>query len=129
MSTTRLVLGTINALIFFALAVLHFYWAAGGKWGSKAAVPSTVSGVSIFSPSILASVVVGIGLCMMAAIHLGNINLFSLNVGFSMLYYGTIAIGIIFLLRAIGDFNWVGLFKKVKNTPFGRNDTRYYVPL
>jgi hypothetical protein len=124
-----LVLGTLNAFIFFALALLHFYWAAGGRWGVKAAVPSLVSGDSIFSPSTSASVIVGLGLCLMAVIHLGNINLFSLNAGFPMLRYGTIAIGIIFLLRAIGDFKWIGLFKKVTDTPFGKNDSRYYVPL
>ena len=44
-------------------------------------------------------------------------------------FYGNLAIGGIFLLRAVGDFRYVGFFKKVKNTAFARNDTRYYSPL
>jgi hypothetical protein len=35
----------------------------------------------------------------------------------------------IFVVRAIGDFNYVGFFKKMRNTPFGQNDTRYYSPI
>ncbi|RZK64111.1 MAG: DUF3995 domain-containing protein, partial [Pedobacter sp.] len=43
--------------------------------------------------------------------------------------YGLWLIAGIFLLRSIGDFNYVGFFKKVKHTPFGKNDTMYYSPL
>jgi hypothetical protein len=32
-------------------------------------------------------------------------------------------------LRAIGDFNYVGFFKKIKHTKFGKNDTKYFSPL
>ncbi len=35
----------------------------------------------------------------------------------------------IFIIRAIGEFNYVGFFKKIKYTQFGRNDTKYYSPL
>jgi len=35
----------------------------------------------------------------------------------------------IFLLRAIGDFNYVGFFKKIKDTNFGKMDSKYYSPL
>ena len=33
------------------------------------------------------------------------------------------------LLRGIGDFRYVGLFKRERATPFGRMDTRLYTPL
>ena len=35
----------------------------------------------------------------------------------------------IFLLRAIGDFNDVGFFKKRRQTYFGKLDSRVYSPL
>ena len=37
----------INAFLFFALAGIHFYWAAGGEWGGDVAVPSTKSGTKL----------------------------------------------------------------------------------
>jgi hypothetical protein len=43
--------------------------------------------------------------------------------------YGIWAIIVIFLVRAIGDFRYVGFFKKYRNTKFGKNDTKYYSPL
>lgn len=32
-------------------------------------------------------------------------------------------------IRAIGDFKYVGVFKKVQRTGFARNDTKIYTPL
>ncbi len=43
--------------------------------------------------------------------------------------YGLWIIAGIFILRAIGEFNYVGFFKKIKQTKFGQNDTKYYSPL
>jgi len=39
------------------------------------------------------------------------------------------AIPAIFLLRALGDFRYVGFFKKVKTTPFAKADTKFFSPL
>ena len=46
-----------------------------------------------------------------------------------ILIYGNLAIGIVFLIRAIGDFKYVGFSKKVKGSLFAENDGRYYSPL
>jgi hypothetical protein len=35
----------------------------------------------------------------------------------------------VFAIRALGDFKYVGFFKKVKNTDFAINDTKYFTPL
>lgn len=43
--------------------------------------------------------------------------------------YGLYVVASIFLIRAIGDFNYVGFFKKVKATEFAINDTKYFSPL
>lgn len=38
-------------------------------------------------------------------------------------------VGILFLLRAIGERRYVGIFKRVRGTPFAKNDDRVFVPL
>ncbi len=43
--------------------------------------------------------------------------------------YGSWIIPIIFILRSVGDFKYVGFFKKVKQTTFGKLDTKIYSPL
>ncbi len=121
-------LAILNAAIFLALGVLHFYWALGYTWALDVAVPSKPTGEKMLRPSATASIVVGIGLCMMAAVHVANAGWW-LSEYPLIIKYSTLAMAIIFLLRTIGDFKWVGLFKKIPTTPFGKNDTRYYVPL
>jgi Protein of unknown function (DUF3995) len=39
------------------------------------------------------------------------------------------AIAAIFLLRAIGDFRYVGFFKKERGSKFAKMDTKFYSPL
>jgi len=45
-----------------------------------------------------------------------------------MVYMGW-TIGVIFILRAIGEFNVVGIFKKIKGTVFAKYDMYFYIPL
>ncbi len=43
--------------------------------------------------------------------------------------YGLLCIGLLFGLRTIGDFKYVGSTKWVRNTPFARYDITLYTPL
>ncbi len=43
--------------------------------------------------------------------------------------YGYWIIPAIFILRAIGDFKYVGVFKKIKDTEFAKADSKWFVPL
>jgi hypothetical protein len=43
--------------------------------------------------------------------------------------YGSWFIPVVFLLRAVGEFRYVGFFKKIKNTSFAKMDSQYYSPL
>ncbi|WP_236336773.1 DUF3995 domain-containing protein [Paenibacillus auburnensis] len=43
--------------------------------------------------------------------------------------YGGWALASIFILRAVGDFRWVGFFKKQQGTVFAKRDTFLYSPL
>lgn len=38
-------------------------------------------------------------------------------------------LSIVFLIRSIGDFNMLGIFKKIKQTEFSEFDTKYFIPL
>ena len=43
--------------------------------------------------------------------------------------YGLKIFSVLFIVRAIGEFSYVGFFKTHKKTKFGQNDTKYYSPL
>ncbi len=42
---------------------------------------------------------------------------------------GRIIIPIVFIIRAIGEFHYVGFFKQIKDTDFGQMDTLLFSPL
>ncbi len=56
-------------------------------------------------------------------------NFISLSVPSFILAYAGWAISAIFILRAIGDFKYVGFFKSVTGTEFASLDTMFYSPL
>jgi Protein of unknown function (DUF3995) len=111
----------LNTFIFIMLSGLHFYWAFGGKYASTAVVPE-ISGKAVFKPSFLVTILVAFALLFAAWLSL---NPYHNNI----LVYGNLAIGIVMSVRAIGDFKYVGFFKKIKETIFAKNDTYYYSPL
>ena len=121
------ILALILSLILLAIALLHFYWMLGGKWGFNHSLPSQPNGEYLFTPGKLATGVVGLALVgMVYFIFLRLQNPSSSNWIFK---YGLYFLGGIFTLRAIGDFKYVGFFKKIKGTPFSKNDTSFYSPL
>ncbi|MFM8913671.1 MAG: DUF3995 domain-containing protein [Flammeovirgaceae bacterium] len=122
-------LGLANAFILILLALIHFYWAMGGIWGKEKSVPSTVSGTQLFNPGIVATSVVGIGLFTFALIELGRAGWILRSFPPEIFRFGNHFITLIFFVRFVGDFRYVGIFKKVIGTEFSKNDTRYFSPL
>lgn len=123
-------LALTNASIFAALSAIHFYWMFGGKWGLMQAIPSSENEEKpLFTPGPMACLAVALGLLGFAFYHV------SLSIGFlpgvaqGATKWVIWAIAGIFLLRAIGDFRYVGFFKTLKNTTFGKMDTNWYAPL
>lgn len=110
-----------TAIVLTLMALIHFYWAFGGKFGLSKALP-TKDGVLLLNPSKLLTFLIGLLLIAFAyvaySLEFNNIN-----------KYTGIFLSLIFALRAIGEFNAVGFFKKIKNTEFARYDTKYYSPL
>lgn len=131
MLKTILIISVVTILIMIAL--LHFYWALGGKWGVESAIPGDFRTTYFnekneFKVQVM-TIIVAIGLIVFATI-----------IGFQYLIeigqledkyhtYVSWVIAAIFIIRAIGDFNYVGIFKKSSDDGFAKNDTRIYIPI
>jgi len=116
-------------IILIVLAGFHVYWAFGGTFAADKVIPE-VDGKAVFEPGIFATLNVAVILSIIAVIGLllGFCNLSLLGYGQYIVYAGWVIFAAL-IFRAIGDFNLVGFFKKIKNTEFDRYDTKYYSPL
>jgi hypothetical protein len=119
----------INTVIFLCLSLLHIYWAFGGGLWIDSVLPTDLSGTKILNPSMPASLIVAFGLLFLAFVTAGNQGFTDNYVKRNYLRYGSLIIAVIFLLRAIGEFKYVGFFKTVTATQFAINDTQIFSPL
>ena len=122
-------LTAVLTLIFSFLGGIHIYWGLGGKWGGAAAIPTKANNEAIMQPKIVECFVVAIGLLGIAVFILMRVQWMPVALPPWLLYNGLWVISGIFTLRAIGEFKYVGFFKKIRSTTFGKMDTRYYSPL
>lgn len=119
-------LSIIVSFIMLTVALLHFYWAFGGKYGLMSAGPS-LEGDKDFIPSsilIFAVAVMLLGLAVLAIQLVSPIALLK-----EYIHYIGYLVSVIFIIRAVGDFKYVGFFKKVYNSNFATLDTKYFSPL
>ena len=129
MSALRTVVPSGLVAVFLLLAALHVYWALGGRWGASVAVPE-VDGRPAFRPGRGATVSVALLLALAAAVIAIRSNLVQ-SPALSVLpaKLGAWTLFAVFLLRAVGDFKRVGLFKATRDTAFARYDTFLFSPL
>ena len=115
----------ITFVLLILIALIHFYWVAGGEWGLDKAIPIDNAGIKLSNFILVLTALVGIvmlGFAYVAySIWQKNINIYIVYAGYS--------IGFTFLLRALGEFNLVGILKKKKDTTFAKYDTFIYIPL
>jgi Protein of unknown function (DUF3995) len=123
------ILSIILIIIFLFLAGIHFYWGLGGKWGMDAALPKTANNENTMNPGIFGCFIVGFALLSVAVFVLIKVNFLEISIPYFILKYAPHILAIIFFLRAIGDFKYAGFTKKIRNTAFAINDTKYYSPL
>ncbi|MEO7292665.1 MAG: DUF3995 domain-containing protein [Ginsengibacter sp.] len=116
-------------MIFLFLSSIHIYWGLGGKWSNDAAIPTKANNKKIFRPSAFSTFIVALGLLSFGLFILIKAEVLNFKIPFWLDKFGLWIIASIFIIRAIGEFNYVGFFKKIKHTQFGRNDTKYYSPL
>src|SRR6187401_1067924 len=116
------------ALVFCALSALHWYWVVGGVSSGMAAVPE-VNGRPAFQPGRFSTAAVALALAAAALTVLVCGGVVSTRLPDSISFWATVALGTLFVLRAIGEFHLVGFLKSVRGTPFARWDTWLFSPL
>jgi hypothetical protein len=125
----KMILSVILSGIFLLLALIHFNWVIGGTFGFAASLPTNENGERVLNPKKIDSAIVAIGLTTFAFFYAFKSGILQYNLPEWILKYGGWIIPILFLLRAIGDFKYVGVFKKIRKTTFGKIDTKLFTPL
>lgn len=123
------ILSLVLLFTFLTLGAIHFYWAFGGEWAIKNAIPTKIENEnSGFRPPASATLLVGIVLIIFACFYFFQTNFIVLELP-KWTYYFLWILPTLFLIRAIGDFKYVGFFKSIKTTLFSKWDTNLYSPL
>lgn len=115
-----------------ALAALHVKWALRSDANDdlpNAYVPWGEDGRPVFAPGRGITLLVAGALAVTAAGALVTAGVVDLGALRPIARVGTGLAALVFLGRTVGDFRYVGLFKRVRGTPFSRWDTRLYTPL
>lgn len=129
MRPTVSVVALFAGLVVALISALHVFWALGGEWGGTGAVPSRPGEAPLFSPSV-ATTLVAAAIFALAAWIIVVAGGLARPVGPSRIYLvGTWCVGLAFVARAVGDFRYVGFFKRVHGTPFAAMDDRIFSPL
>ena len=125
------IVAIVLAAIFAAISAVHVFWAARGTTGSdgNGAIPMRRDGTPLFRPSRASTLAVATALAAAALVVLGRTGVIAPH-GMGWIYRaGAWTLGAVLALRAIGDFRYVGLFKRERSTRFARLDTRWFTPL
>jgi hypothetical protein len=121
-------LAAILAALFVALAGMHFYWAVAGTADSEGFVP-TDGGKPLMNPGPLACIAVGLALLTAALVVSCRADLWCIGMPAWMARLGIWVLALVFAARAVGDFRYVGFFKRVRDSRFARRDTQLFSPL
>lgn len=117
-----------NTVILVSLGLVHLYWLFGGTWGWQAALPEK-NGQKVLDPKPVDTLLVAAGLIGFGLFHLHKIGWLALALPSWVNQSGLWIIASIFFLRAIGDFRYVGFFKRIKDSLFAQWDTQFFIPL
>ncbi|MEM8529749.1 MAG: DUF3995 domain-containing protein [Chloroflexota bacterium] len=117
-------------MVLLLLSVLHVFWAFGGRWGISAVIPIVEkSSQRLFTPPPVVTLAVAMALLVASLLVLLRADILGVMLPNWIPRLGVWSLAIVFALRAIGDFRYVGFFKRVRNTTFARMDTQFYTPL
>lgn len=121
-------IGTSTALLFLSISLMHVKWTFGSRLDGNRVIP-THDGKAIFTPSTGMTLLVAVALLLSAFLVVGTLGFGRMGLPLWLFKLGTWGVATVLFARAIGDFRFVGFFKRVRGTPFARNDTLYYSPL
>lgn len=122
--------GAVVVIGLGLVVLFHLYWAAGGRRGAKLVIPTDPRQHDrpLFQPSALGTLVVAAFLAAVAGLALLVRSGQPLVISTDAARIALGLCGAVFVLRAIGDFRWVGFFKAVRGTPFARWDDWLFSP-
>jgi cation transport ATPase len=111
-----------------AIALVHVYWAFGGSLGKRAAIPEQ-DGVPLLRPSAPGTLAIAAALLAGAGAVASRAGWLWPNLYPGAIAFAVVALALIFAVRAIGDFRYVGFFKRIRGSRFARMDSLCYSPL
>ena len=121
----------LNFALLLLISAVHLYWNFGGKWGLDVSVPEH-KGTRAFQPGQMATLIVAVlfgGMALFFLYKIGHLSMIDPFIPLWLSEYGLWLLAGIFLLRAIGDFHYIGFTKRVRSTRFAELDTHVYSPL
>ncbi|MCD1260099.1 DUF3995 domain-containing protein [Paenibacillus athensensis] len=120
----------IAALLLLAAGGMHVYWAFGGQAGASVVIPRKEGeSAPLFKPRKAETTIVGLALWAMAGALLAQSGALPFYEPSRLTKWVCLLCALVFALRAIGDFRYMGLIKKIKTTRFAYWDTRLFTPL
>ena len=121
-------IAVLTAATLALIALVHVYWALGGRVAKSAALPE-VEGRPAFTPRGSMTLVVAAALLLAALLVAVTGGALPVPLPRLALRALTLGLALVFIARAIGDFRLVGFFKRVRGTRFATLDSRFYAPL
>ena len=138
MKVDTTMIATLIVTVFIFLSGLHVYWAFGNLSASSAAVPQRavvdrpggkVRLTNAFRPTRATTLLVAVALFAMAIVVAMRAGLVFAAVSHGGLRAVIVLLAVVFLARAVGDFDLVGFFKQASASRFALFDTWLYSPL
>ncbi|WP_196889923.1 DUF3995 domain-containing protein [Aureivirga sp. CE67] len=120
-------LSIINFIIFLFLSLIHFFWLTGSTLWLEYAIPTNENYEKLLAPTNFDTLFVGLMLLFFAIIYLWKFQGKEIQNKVIKFFYWFVPI--IFIIRSIGDFKYLGFFKTVTNTSFAKADSFLFAPL
>ena len=105
------------AAVFFLEGGLHVYWGLSGKMPEDALIPRDEDGIQLFDAQPVMTIASGVLQWISALI---------------VVLPGTrlkLGLAVLLLMRAMGELNYIGFFKRVRGSRYATLDTWLYSPL
>jgi Protein of unknown function (DUF3995) len=115
------------SVVFLLLALWHVWMALHPVAGLGVAVPSAGE-KPLFAPSRTATFAVAAALVVCAILVSATGSLIEIGLAQGVLAALSYALALGLLIRAVGDFRYVGFFKRVRGTRFAHMDSLVYSP-
>lgn len=125
------IIGGMTIIILGAAALVHLYWAAGGRALVDAAIPTTEDNAKpTISPGPVATAAVAAVLTGFAGLLVAELTDLGPAGSDTPVVRWLIMAGIAVLTaRAIGDGRYAGFSKKFRDSAFGEMDDRFFTPI